>query len=139
MPLKTAIPEEPTLNLTPMIDVILTLVVFFMVASRFNDEEKALGVKVPTVSSLGAVSAAPSPQVVSVFSDGHIMLGKQPISLDELTKQLTDAHGQYRKLSVIVRGDENTTHGRMTKVYEACRAAGISEVAVSVKVDSKRR
>ncbi len=139
MPLKTAPPEEPTLNLTPMIDVILTLVIFFMVASRFTDEEKALGIKVPTVSKQGAVSAAPSPQVISVFSDGHIMLGKQPVSLDELTKQLTDAHGQYRKLSVVVRGDRNTTHGRMTDVYEACHAAGISEVAISVKVDTKRR
>ena len=67
------------------------------------------------------------------------MLGKQPISLDELTKQLTEARGQHRKLSVIVRGDRNTTHGRMTEVYEACRAAGISEVAISVKVDNKRR
>ncbi len=139
MPLKTAPPEEPTLNLTPMIDVILTLVIFFMVASRFNDEEKALGVKVPTVSGQSAASAAPAPQVVSVFSDGHVMLGKQPISLDELTKQLTEARGQHRKLSVIVRGDRNTTHGRMTEVYEACRAAGISEVAISVKVDNKRR
>ncbi len=139
MPLKTAPPEEPTLNLTPMIDVILTLVIFFMVASRFTDEEKALGVKVPTVSKQGAVSAAPSPQVISVFSDGHIMLGKQPVSLDELTKQLTDARGQYRKLSVIVRGDRNALHGRMTDVYEACHAAGISEVAISVKEDKKRR
>jgi biopolymer transport protein ExbD len=139
MPLKTAPPEEPTLNLTPMIDVILTLVIFFMVASRFNDEEKALGVKVPTVSGQSAASAAPAPQVVSVFSDGHVMLGKQPISLDELTKQLTEARGQHRKLSVIVRGDRNATHGRMTEVYEACRAAGISEVAISVKVDNKRR
>ena len=67
------------------------------------------------------------------------MLGKQPVSLDELTKQLTDAHGQYRKLNVVVRGDQNATHGRMTEVYEACRAAGITEVAISVKVDPKRR
>ena len=138
MPLKTAPPEEPTLNLTPMIDVILTLVIFFMVASRFTDEEKALGVKVPTVSKQGAVSRTASPQVISVFSDGHIMLGKQPVSVDELTKQLTDAHGQYRKQSVIVRGDRNTTHGRMVEVYEACHAAGISEVAISVK-EAKRR
>jgi biopolymer transport protein ExbD len=59
--------------------------------------------------------------------------------LDELTKQLTDARGQYRKLSVIVRGDRNAIHGRMTEVYEACRAAGISEVAISVKEEKKRR
>lgn len=139
MPLKTAEPEEPTLNLTPMIDVILTLVIFFMVATKFTDEEKAMGVKVPSVSTQGAISATPEPKVVNVFSDGRILLGTQPVSLDDLTQQLTAAHGQYHKLSVLVRGDRNTTHGRMTEVYDACRRAGITEVGISVKIDTKRR
>jgi biopolymer transport protein ExbD len=139
MPLKISATEEPTLNLTPMIDVILTLVIFFMVASKFTDEEQALGVKVPSVSTQAAVSAAPEPKYVNVFSDGRILLGIKPVSLDELTKQLTDAKGQYHKISVVVRGDRNTTHGRMTEVYDACRRAGITEVAISVKVDTKRR
>jgi biopolymer transport protein ExbD len=139
MPLKTAATEEPTLNLTPMIDVILTLVIFFMVATKFTDEEKAMGVKVPSVSSQGAISAAPEPKVVNVFADGRILLGTQPVSLDDLTQQLTAARGQYHKLSVLVRGDRNTTHGRMTEVYDACRRAGITEVAISVRVDTKRR
>ncbi|HEY2882308.1 MAG TPA: biopolymer transporter ExbD [Pirellulales bacterium] len=139
MPLKISATEEPTLNLTPMIDVILTLVIFFMVATKFTDEEKAMGVKVPSVSSQGAISAAPEPKVVNVFSDGHILLGTQAVSLEDLTQQLVAARGQYHKLSVLVRGDRNTTHGRMTEVYDACRRAGISEVAISVRVDAKRR
>jgi biopolymer transport protein ExbD len=139
MPLKTSAPEEPTLNLTPMIDVILTLVIFFMVATRFTDEEKAMGVKVPSVSTQGAISAAPEPKIVNVFADGRILLGTQPVSLDDLTQQLVAARGQYHKVSVLVRGDRNTTHGRMTEVYDACRRAGITEVGISVKVDTKRR
>lgn len=139
MPLKLAEPEEPTLNLTPMIDVILTLVIFFLVASKFTDEEKTLGLKVPSVSSQSAVAAAPEPKIVNVFSDGRIQLSGEPVSLDSLTKQLTAERGQYRKLTVLVRGDRNTTHGRMTDVYDACRRAGISEVAISVKTDVKRR
>lgn len=139
MPLKTSEPEDPTLNLTPMIDVILTLVIFFMVATKFTDEEKAMGVKVPSVSTQGAISSAPDPKVVNVFSDGRILLGTQPVSLDDLTQQLVATRGQYHKISVLVRGDRNTTHGRMTEVYDACRRAGITEVGISVKIDSKRR
>ena len=139
MPLKISDPEEPTLNLTPMIDVILTLVIFFMVATKFTDEEKAMGVKVPSVSSQESVTSAAQPKIVNVFADGRILLGTQPVSLDDLTQQLVAARGQYHKVSVVVRGDRNTTHGRMTEVYDACRRAGISEVAISVKVDSKRR
>lgn len=139
MPLKTALPEEPTLNLIPMIDVILTLVIFFLVAARFTDVEKAIDLQVPTVSSHGALAAAPEPKVVNVLPDGHILLGAQPVSLDELIRQLTAARGQYQKQCVLVRGDRNALHGRMTDVYDACRQAGITEVAISVKIDSKKR
>jgi biopolymer transport protein ExbD len=139
MPLQISATEEPTLNLTPMIDVILTLVIFFMVATKFTDEEKAMGVRVPTISSQSAVTAASEPKVVNVFADGRILLGTQAVSLDDLTQQLAAAHGQYKKLSVLVRGDQNTTHGRMTEVYDACRRAGVTEVAISVKVGTKQR
>ncbi len=139
MPLKTAAPEEPTLNLTPMIDVILTLVIFFLVAARFTDVEKAIDLQVPTVGSHGALVAAPAPKVVNVLPDGHILLGTQPVSLDELIRQLTEARKQFQKQCVLVRGDRNALHGRMTDVYDACRQAGITEVAISVKVDSKKR
>ncbi len=98
MPLKTTPPEEPTLNLTPMIDVILTLVIFFMVGSRFAEEENALGVKVPTVSSRAAGASAPEPKVVNVFPDGSVFLGTKPVSLDELTAQLEAARSDHRKV-----------------------------------------
>ena len=139
MPLKTAAPEEPTLNLTPMIDVILTLIIFFLVAARFTDVEKAIDLQVPTVSSKGALAAAPAPKVVNVLPDGHILLGSQPVSMEELLHQLIAAHKQNQKQCVLVRGDRNALHGRMTDVYDACRQAGITEVAISVKIDSKKR
>jgi len=94
---------------------------------------------VPSVSNKAAVAAAAEPKVVNVFADGRILLGSQPVSLDVLTQQLTAAREQTRRLTVLVRGDRNATHGRMTDVYDACRRAGISEVAISVKVDGQRR
>ena len=86
-----------------------------------------------------ADTPAAQPKVVNVFADGRILLGTQPVSLDDLTQQLAAAHGQYHKLSVIVRGDQNTTQGHMCEVYDACRRAGITEVAISVKVSTKSR
>jgi len=139
MPLKIAEPEEPTLNLTPMIDVILTLVIFFLVASKFTDEERTLGVKVPSVSSQSAVAAAPEPKIVNVFADGRILLGTQPVSLDELTEQLKALRAQNRKIVVEVRGDRNVSHGRMTEVYDACHRSGVDMVQIAVKVESRRR
>jgi biopolymer transport protein ExbD len=139
MPLKTSPPEEPTLNLTPMIDVILTLVIFFMVGSRFAEEENALGVKVPTVSSKASVAAAAEPKVVNVYPDGRVFLGTQPVSLENLVSQLENLKAQHRKVSVLVRGDRGASHGRMTDVYDACRRAGVTEVAIAVKSEKQTR
>ena len=139
MPLKTSTHDEPTLNLTPMIDVILTLVLFFMVASKFTEAEQSIDIKVPTVSSQGALTAAPEPKVVNVMPSGQVLLGAEPVTLEQLQSQLEAAKSNYRKQAVLVRGDRGASHGLMTDVYDTCRRAGISELKISVRVDTKRR
>ena len=139
MPLKTSRHDEPQLNLTPMIDVILTLVLFFMVASKFTEAEQSIDIKVPTVSSQGALTAAPEPKIVNVMPTGQVLLGADPVTLEQLESHLAAARESYRKQSVLVRGDRAASHGLMTDVYDACRRAGISEMRISVKVDTKRR
>ena len=139
MPLKTHIDEDPLLNVTSMIDVVLVLTIFFMVATKFRDDERKLDLTIPVVSNQGPLSTAPEPRVVNVYQDGHVSLGTKPMSLDELTQTLAAARNQYKKLAVLIRGDKLATHGRMTEVYSACQRAGISELAISVKVDTTRK
>jgi biopolymer transport protein ExbD len=135
VPIKTLPQEEPQLNLTPMIDVILTLIIFFMVATKFSEEERAVDLKLPTAAQSGAPSAAAgTPRVVNVQADGSILLGNTPIALEELTKQLTSARQQSPKIQVLVRGDRQTPHGRMADVYGAVRQAGIPDLGIAVKI-----
>ncbi len=136
MPLKTHVDEDPVLNVTSMIDVILVLTIFFMVATKFRDDERNLNLRVPVVGQAGALTTAPDPKVVNVYQDGHVSLGPTPVTLDELTQNLASAHSQYKKLTVLIRGDKLATHGRMTEVYNACQRAGITDLAISVKLDS---
>ncbi len=139
MPLKTHTDEDPVLNVTSMIDVILVLTIFFMVATKFREDERKLDLKVPIVTNSGTLSTAPEPKVVNVYQDGHVSLGTQPVTLDELTRMLAAAHAQYKKLTVLIRGDKLATHGRMTEVYSACQRAGIADLAISVKPDTVKR
>ena len=139
MPLKTLPPEEPTLNLISLIDIMLVLAIFFMAATRFIEEDRSIEIKVPTVKSNGAMTSAPDPKVVNVYPDGQVALGGKTVTLEELTNRLSAARSQYSGLTVLVRGDESAPHGRMVKVYEACRRAGIAELAISVKTETKQR
>ena len=56
MPLKTQQDEVPTLNLTPMIDVLFLLIIFFMAGTKFTDWESRLNLKLPQVSQDGALA-----------------------------------------------------------------------------------
>ena len=76
MPLKTHLDDEPTLNLTAMLDVMFLLIIFFMLGTRFIDDERKIGLRVPEVVDRGTLTAAPARQEVNVFRDGTITLDK---------------------------------------------------------------
>lgn len=138
MPIRTQPFDEPTLNLTPMIDVILVLIIFFMVATRFAEEERKLDLHIPTIGDRTAPGTAPDPKVVHVQRDGAILLSGQHVTLTELIEQLSAAKERYKRQTVLIRADEQALHGRMTSVYDACRQAGISNLAVAVKLEAAR-
>jgi biopolymer transport protein ExbD len=133
MPLKTHQDEQPQLNLTPMIDVLFLLIMFFMVASSFNDLERNIEVQVPRVADAGDVVAPPQPRVVNVFADGRIDLDGQAVSLAELTSRLATAHTSAGDPSVVVRGDASCAFQHVASALGACRAAHISDLGITVR------
>jgi biopolymer transport protein ExbD len=134
MPLKTHLDEQPTLNLTPMIDIVFLLIIFFMVGTKFTELEKKIQLEVPRVGTLSALSAAPEKKVINVYRDGSITMDRQTLSVDELTAHLAEARRQYADLGVLVRGDGEGPFQNVAGVLGACREAGISEMGISVRL-----
>ncbi len=140
MPLKLhPTDESPNLNLTSMIDVLFLLILFFMVATRFAAWERTIGLKLPEVSGDGPLSSAPEQRVVNVFRDGRVMLDKQDVTLDELRARLATARRQYADLGVLIRGDGSGAFQRVAEVLQTCNRAGVSELAISVRLTPEQR
>jgi biopolymer transport protein ExbD len=139
MPLKTFMDEPPTLNLTSLIDVIFMLIIFFMVGTQFTDMERKIRLQVPSVADHGALTAAPEKRIVNVYRDGAITLDRQPVTLDELTQRLAIARREYAELGVLVRGDGQGPYQNVADVFNACKRAGISQLAISVRAVSDGR
>ncbi len=133
MPLKTHLDDEPTLNLTAMLDVMFLLVIFFMLGTRFIDDERKIGLRVPEVVDRGTLTAAPARREVNVFRDGAITLDKKPVTLDELTTRLAAARRQYSDLGVLVRGDARGEFQNVASVLTACKQAGIQDLGITVR------
>ncbi|MHB0959612.1 MAG: ExbD/TolR family protein [Pirellulaceae bacterium] len=134
MPLKTHQDEEPTLNMTPMIDVVFLLIIFFMAGTKFSEWESKLTLKVPQVRQMGTLAPAPEKRVVNVYRDGRISLDRDFMSIAELTRRLTAVKQEYSGVGVLVRGDAEGSFQHVASVLGACRDAGITDMGISVRV-----
>ncbi len=139
MPLKTHQDEQPTLNLTPMIDIVFLLIIFFMVGTKFAEWESRLNLKVPQVKQIGALAPAPDRRVINVYQDGRITLDRDFVKLDELTNRLATIRQQYSELGVVVRGDATGAFQHVADVLGACRAAGITDMGISVRLAQRNK
>jgi biopolymer transport protein ExbD len=84
VPLKSIPLEEPSLNLTPMLDVVLNLIVFFMLSTQFKEYERQYDIQLPAVADATALTGQPDELIVNVHADGRILLGAESKSLAEL-------------------------------------------------------
>ena len=135
MPLKIQRDDEMSINLTPMIDVVFLLIIFFMVGTKFselNEQERDIALTVPQVSDARALTAAPNKRVINVFSDGHIELEKRTVTIAELQNELAIAREQYQKIGVVIRGDADSRYQNVANVIATCRKADITDLNISV-------
>jgi len=129
-------PEEFGFQLAPLIDIVFLLLVFFLVATTYLDEEKDLAVKLPSASSAkGGPGARLERVLVNVRSDGTIVLEKRPVSREELYRALVEARRANPSIPVVLRGDLSATHGDIVGIFDICRRA---RVRVAVAVNPRR-
>jgi biopolymer transport protein ExbD len=132
MPLKTHQEDLPAINLTPMIDIVFNLIIFFMVCTRFTDIERKVDLSVPQVGGTSGLAQAQRSRTINIHRDGSIMLDSQPVTLTELRSTLAAANRQYEGLEVTIRGDGFTPYQNVAAVMTACRQAGIAEMGIAV-------
>ena len=139
MPLKMHEDEMPSINLTPMVDIVFQLIIFFMVGTKFTEMEKKIDLSVPTVANSANLPDAPEKRIINVYRDGRIELDKQMVSLEQLQGELSAWRGRSVNQTVVVRGDAEGPLQNVASVLTACRDAGISDMGISVRVATKQR
>src|SRR5262249_26266607 len=127
----------PQINLTPMIDVVLNLLIFFMLGTRFADMERQLHVQLPSVSAAQPLSSPPDEVVVNVFADGRIMVQQEPLSLAELESRLKAAQARYADQAVLIRGDAQGVYQNVMDILGACHRARITNFSLATQLKSE--
>ena len=131
---KTNAEESLFINLTPMIDVILTLLIFFMAATKLYDwDEQKLDVQVPVVSSAQPLTDTPDDVKLRISREGTIAYNDDIIDLAEVKYRLRAARKNYPEQGVMIRADGRVEHQKVAEVMSACHAAGIGRILFSVR------
>jgi biopolymer transport protein ExbD len=126
--------ELPHINMTPMVDVVLCLLVFFMAATRLYDwDENEFVVSVPQVAEAGPLTAAPEDLTLTVVRPGQVAVGPKTYDLNKLTTLLARARDAYPDQGVVIRGDASLNYQDLADVLSACDSAGIRNVRLPVR------
>src|SRR5262249_49493189 len=126
--------ELPHINMTPMVDVILCLLVFFMAATRLYDwEESEFTVSVPEVAQAGPMTAAPDDLILTIVTPGKVAVGTTTYDLARLGVLLQQAHDAYEDQGVVIRGDATLNYQDLADVLSVCDTAGIRSVRLPVR------
>ena len=136
MPLKVEPLEEPYLNMTPLVDVILNLLIFFMLGTRFAEEERQVDIQLPTVSHAQPLTAPPDEIVINVFPDGHLVVNQETLSSAQLEMLLHKAQQRYAEQAVLIRGDGKGTYQSIMDVLSICQQARIHNYSLATQIKS---
>lgn len=119
---------RPSISLTPLIDVVFILLVFFMLASSFL-EWRALEIRIPTFGS--AVSEAEAPVRVRIGRDGAVRIDGQAYEAEALDLWLRGVAAEDAARPVIVTAESGVPLQRTIAVIDRVGAAGLSNVSLS--------
>ena len=119
------------LELTPMIDVVFLLMIFFLVASKLDEADRSIDVVLPQASAAKPLTSKPREFVINIDREGNYFAGARPVRLEDLRQLLRQsAADNPQRQTVIVRADENTAHKFVVGAMDACVQAGIEDYQV---------
>ncbi len=119
------------LELTPMIDVVFLLMIFFLVASKLDEADRFIDVVLPKASAAKPLTSRPREFLINIDREGRYFMGARPIELGALQGLLKQAAvDNPKRQTVIVRADENVQHKFVVAAMNACVEAGIEDYQV---------
>jgi biopolymer transport protein ExbD len=127
------------INITPLTDIFLVLLIIFMVTTTAIAEQGGQngGLK---VSLPRAGKSAPHTELhdlaVAVLEDGRTVVGGKVVDEGELVQLLDRAHGENADTLVLVQADQGVAHGKVVAVMDLARRHGLSRLAIATREDS---
>lgn len=123
-----------SLSLTPLIDVVFLLLIFFLVATKFAEEERELDVMLPEASEARPLTEKPREMFINVDAEGRYFVTGKVLTLEELSPVLKAVWvNNPARASVIIRADRRCRWQHVVAAMNACLEANIRDYRVTTQ------
>lgn len=121
--------EEAFINLTPLIDVVFLLLIFFMVSTTFATIRHGINVELPQTTA--AQPKIEETIVISITKEGKVYIGKQWMKSDaDLLTALKKGLGTKKDVPVVINADTAAQHGQVVHVMDTAKRAGAGQLGI---------
>ena len=123
-----------SLSITPLIDIVFLLLIFFLVATRFAQEDRELDVLLPSASEAKPLTEAPKELFVNIDKDGRYYVGGDILTAEGVFERLQSAAvNNPGHQSVVIRADKRVMLDYAVQVMNLCNKSGISDYKLTIK------
>ena len=129
-------PSKSFINLTPLVDMLFIILLFFLFTSTFIDQ--------PTIQlELHTTKHTPTSkvdeQVLTISRDGRLFFQNEPVERKELIQVLKKAFSQQKEKTLVLRADKNVPYGLVVDVMDAAKGAGLKKIVAPTIVDPEKQ
>jgi biopolymer transport protein ExbD len=117
-----------SVNMTPLIDMVFILLIFFLVTASFT-KESGIDVDRPTAST--AIREEQGSMIIGINKDGEIWMDNQQVELRAVRAHVEHNYAQNPEGTVIILADENARTGTTVEVLDQVRLAGVTNVSIA--------
>jgi len=118
--------QKPSINLTPLVDLMFNMIIFFLVSAQFAQEERDIQIALPeTLAGETLTAAARQLITINVRRDGSYVVGGNTVSPESLRRIVAKAVAVNADQKVLVRADKQALHGYVAAAVAVCREAGV--------------
>ena len=130
--------EDPEINLIPLIDVLLVIIIFLMLTTTYSKFAE-LQIQLPTAAAEKQLER-PNEITIVVSASGQYMVNRQPVTfrnVESFSEELKRAGASMKDPVVVINADNSATHQSVIRVMDAARQAGFGQVAFAVEQAGK--
>ncbi len=123
--------SESEVNLTPMLDVVFIMLIFFIVTASFVKES---GIEISRPGASTAVRKEKGNILIAISANDQIWMNRRQVDPRALRANIERAHAENPQAAVIIQADKEAKTGLLVKVMDAARSAGVKSISLAADI-----